>query len=347
MRQEQIDYMMKDKDIFDLTRQEFEIYFEHVTRGKLNFLMSVMKVLDEIFVKDKHGNKGLGLGLVSWFIFGVPLAVWFMFISGIIGDFIPLPHKVENFLIYLPDAYPILCPIISFIIIFAIFLPITFYFWALFTTSVFDKPAKKIIFKALGMEYYRGLFYYSDFEYIAKYFSKILFRVDEMILTKYKGEKLAVFDCIEKGFSHKIFIATKVARKFPSKTLVATKGSLRSLFFEGSEVKLEDVKFAKVYNVFSDDQVEARYILTPTFMERLLQYNPKKAGNIQVFFTDTLSKDYNVFFYIPVNDNWFEMPSSETFAKYIHPSWFYSFIEDIKEIMQVVEALKLDQNIGM
>ena len=111
MRQEQIDYLMKDKDIFDLTRQEFEIYFEHVTRGKLNFLMSVMKVLDEIFVKDKHGNEGLGLGLVSWFIFGVPCAVWFMFISGIIGDFIPLPHKVEKFLIYLPDAYPILCPI--------------------------------------------------------------------------------------------------------------------------------------------------------------------------------------------------------------------------------------------
>ncbi len=32
---------------------------------------------------------------------------------------------------------------------------------------------------------------------------------------------------------------------------------------------LEDVKFEKKYDVFTDDEVEARYILTPTFMERL------------------------------------------------------------------------------
>ncbi len=33
--------------------------------------------------------------------------------------------------------------------------------------------------------------------------------------------------------------------------------------------ELEDVKFEKKYDVFTDDEVEARYILTPTFMEKL------------------------------------------------------------------------------
>lgn len=33
--------------------------------------------------------------------------------------------------------------------------------------------------------------------------------------------------------------------------------------------ELEDVKFEKRYDVFTDDEIEARYILTPTFMERL------------------------------------------------------------------------------
>lgn len=33
--------------------------------------------------------------------------------------------------------------------------------------------------------------------------------------------------------------------------------------------ELEDVKFEKRYDVYTDDEVEARYILTPTFMEKL------------------------------------------------------------------------------
>lgn len=33
--------------------------------------------------------------------------------------------------------------------------------------------------------------------------------------------------------------------------------------------ELEDIKFEKRYDVFTDDEVEARYILTPTFMEKL------------------------------------------------------------------------------
>ncbi|MEZ5937644.1 MAG: DUF3137 domain-containing protein [Hyphomonadaceae bacterium] len=36
-------------------------------------------------------------------------------------------------------------------------------------------------------------------------------------------------------------------------------------------VRLEDPKFEKAFEVFGSDQVEARYILTPDFMERMLQ----------------------------------------------------------------------------
>lgn len=37
----------------------------------------------------------------------------------------------------------------------------------------------------------------------------------------------------------------------------------------GERVRLEDLHFEKLYEVFSNDQVEARYLLTPVFMERL------------------------------------------------------------------------------
>ena len=36
-------------------------------------------------------------------------------------------------------------------------------------------------------------------------------------------------------------------------------------------VRLEDPVFDKLFNVYSNDQIEARYLLTTTFMERLIE----------------------------------------------------------------------------
>ena len=38
---------------------------------------------------------------------------------------------------------------------------------------------------------------------------------------------------------------------------------------KSKEIKLEDLAFAKKYNVYSRDEIEARYLVTPAFMERL------------------------------------------------------------------------------
>lgn len=40
---------------------------------------------------------------------------------------------------------------------------------------------------------------------------------------------------------------------------------------DGERVTLEDVRFERQFEVYSDDQVEARYLLTPRFMERLTE----------------------------------------------------------------------------
>ena len=334
---------IRNKNIFDLTKQEFFTYFEKVIRPQTTkFVQFMAKVDSLVFAKGKGAISVVGSSFI------IQIFLWATIIT---ADFWPFPEVIQQKLFYLSSTYPKAWPIISFVLVLIIF-------WGIFiglvvfigfnlTKIFFDKPAKKTIFKAMGMEYHTGLFYSDDFKEIAKQFSKIFFRVDEMVNTTYKGQKLVILDCVEKGATHKIFLATKTERKFASQTLIKTKGSFDSPFFEGSKVNLEDIKFSKVYNVFSDDQVEARYILTPTFMERLLKYNPQKAGNVQVFFSDKLSQDYNVFFYIPVNKNWFEFPSEIALCRYIRPSWFYNFFKDIKEIMQVVEALKLDQDIGM
>ena len=108
-------------------------------------------------------------------------------------------------------------------------------------------------------------------------------------------------------------------------------------------VLLEDVVFNEKFYVFSSDQVEARYLLTPTFMNRMLKYNTSPTSRITtVIFDNTLSKDANVFLSIYTGKDFFENKSDPLSAKV-----YWDILQDIKEIVQVVEGLKLDQDIGM
>ena len=65
-------------------------------------------------------------------------------------------------------------------------------------------------------------------------------------------------------------------KSFNGKTIVRKDIGLignwfRKTFTSLENVKLEDPTFEKRFEVFSDDQIEARYLLTVTFMERLTQ----------------------------------------------------------------------------
>lgn len=55
-------------------------------------------------------------------------------------------------------------------------------------------------------------------------------------------------------------------------------GKLSGLFGGGDRVRLEDPRFEEVFEVYSKDQVEARYLLTPLFMERLLALDERFGG---------------------------------------------------------------------
>lgn len=55
---------------------------------------------------------------------------------------------------------------------------------------------------------------------------------------------------------------------------------------EGDRVRLESATFEKAFEVFSTDQVEARYLLTPAFMERMLELKVHAPGGLQAAFMD-------------------------------------------------------------
>ena len=108
-------------------------------------------------------------------------------------------------------------------------------------------------------------------------------------------------------------------------------------------VQLEDVEFEKVFEVYSEDQIEGRYLLTPSFMNRLLEYKNKKRYGIEFFFSNRLNSQENTFMFIHNNKDNFEL----SIFKKIEKDSFYNLIKEIYDALEIIDALKLEQNIGL
>ncbi|MBN2841626.1 MAG: DUF3137 domain-containing protein [Sedimentisphaerales bacterium] len=77
---------------------------------------------------------------------------------------------------------------------------------------------------------------------------------------------------------------------------------LQELFaFRGELVKLEDPQFEKMFSVYSSDQIEARYILTPALMQRLKDFALNNKQQVRISFVNAC-----VFVAISLNKNLFE-----------------------------------------
>ena len=69
-------------------------------------------------------------------------------------------------------------------------------------------------------------------------------------------------------------------KKFSCQTIVASR-TLNTKFI-GDKEQMDDTLFNDEFRVFTDDKVEARYLLTPTFMRRLYELKEKFAGEMGV-----------------------------------------------------------------
>ena len=71
--------------------------------------------------------------------------------------------------------------------------------------------------------------------------------------------------------------------------------------WRGELVKLEDVEFEKEFAIYSGDQIESRYILSPSLMERILSFKQKTKKRIQMSFVDS-----RLYVTVPYRKNLFE-----------------------------------------
>lgn len=106
-------------------------------------------------------------------------------------------------------------------------------------------------------------------------------------------------------------------------------------------VNLEDTNFEKQFDVYTRDQIEARYLLTPTFMERLKSLNTSfGTKGIKCSFFD----EY-IMFAIPTKKDLFELGS---LYKSLNSNKLVEvFYDELHSIQEMIDHLKLNEKIGL
>jgi len=107
--------------------------------------------------------------------------------------------------------------------------------------------------------------------------------------------------------------------------------------FRGQLIKLEDPLFEQQFVVYGDDQIEARYILSPSLMSRIVDYKQKSGKKIYLSFVGSM-----VFVAIWINRNLFEPKIFNTLLDFEPIRQYY---EDLRLAVDIVEDLNLNVRI--
>ena len=113
-------------------------------------------------------------------------------------------------------------------------------------------------------------------------------------------------------------------------------GFFEKLFAGKSKVNLENPEFEKIYNTYSDNQVEARYILTPDMMERMLKLREKFKSKVEFSFAHNL-----VFIAISSNKDKFEVDSKKPIDK----QQIKRVFSELETFLEIIDMLNLNLRI--
>jgi len=143
-----------------------------------------------------------------------------------------------------------------------------------------------------------------------------------------------------------IFVAD-FNKNFEASTVVRPKGVgdaigawfSKNIFSFGNSnlVQLENTLFDEIFVTYSRNQIEARYILTPAMMERILDLNKKCDETISISFIH--SKMYIAF---PLSHNYFEAPIHSSL---LDPDLLTDDLSIVQFMQDIVQELDLNTRI--
>jgi len=196
---------------------------------------------------------------------------------------------------------------------------------------------------------------YKDFEILPDYNIE---SNEDLVVGKYKGVQITLFESKlehESGYGKDrrrqtlfkgVMIEISMNKSFQGKTIIRKDSGAIGNWFKDKlskleSVRLEDPEFENQFEVYSSDQVEARYLLTTSFMQRLLDLKTAFGGKkIECSFYNK-----SLLMLISINRNMFEPGSIHEREDFIDDA--KSLLNEMQSIFQIIDTLKLDQKIGM
>lgn len=137
-----------------------------------------------------------------------------------------------------------------------------------------------------------------------------------------------------------VLISIGVGKNFMGHTIVRT----REFMFNKKvyeEVKLEDPVFGKEYFVDSTDQVEARFLLTPAFMERFKNIT----ASFKSYESQCSFKDGKILLALSCFGDLFKLGNLNTPVTDTAP--YMEFLKEIISIFKMIDHLKVTEKTGL
>jgi hypothetical protein len=159
-----------------------------------------------------------------------------------------------------------------------------------------------------------------------------------------RGRKKRKYRTIFKG----LFFSADFNKNFHGKTVVlpdtaerllgGVGGLLQSLNkSRGELVKLENPEFEKYFVVYGDDQIESRYVLSTSLVQRILEFRKKTGRQVHLSFVGS-----EVFVAVPYRRRLFE---PRVFSKITGFKGIREYFADLKLALGIVEDLDLNTRI--
>lgn len=104
-----------------------------------------------------------------------------------------------------------------------------------------------------------------------------------------------------------------------------------------NKIKLENPEFEKKFDVFSTDQTEARYILSTSFMERIMELETHFDGFVKVLF-----RNGNMYIAIYTFNDFFKVDAKRSL---LDPDVLKAYLYEFGLLLELIDILKLDEKL--
>ena len=201
-------------------------------------------------------------------------------------------------------------------------------------------PEKKFISKDKSVNITLFTYFMKFEDEISGVFKDIPFELcDATLIKKIEINKEKPEDSIFQG----LMLAVKLNKNFNDETIIKTK-NFKLFDIKKSIINLEDIEFSKKYNVYNNDQVEGRYLLTTAFMDRLYNFGKTRKDKTIIFFNSTCSEYKNMFILTNTGKDNFEIPFNKSI---LNKKYYYNLLKELVDMLEIAVALKLEKKINL